>query len=235
MELVFLGTNNFGWEIYEWLCDRDGVDVKALLTEESQLPLIETIEPDIVVVSGFGVIVDPEFLQIPEYGFLNVHPGYLPHTRGYNPNVWSIVQDFPAGVSIHYMQEDIDAGDILARRKVDKPCSDDAKNLYTRIESAAVNLFVETWPDIEDDAIEPVCQDDARATYRYKQDFIDLCEIDPKQVYNAKSFVDILRALTFPPFDNAYVVVDRKRNYLEFEVRETGSTVQPSEGFIEGY
>ena len=101
MDLVFLGVNDIGWDIYQWLCDRESVTVHGLATTESQLDLVREFEPDVVVAAGFGNIVPPEILDIPDEGCINVHPGYLPHLRGYNPNVWSIVEDRPAGASIH--------------------------------------------------------------------------------------------------------------------------------------
>jgi methionyl-tRNA formyltransferase len=234
MDVVFLGVNNFGWDIYEWLCERDTVEVRALITESDQLDLLEYIEPELVVASGFGEILSPETLSIPERGCINVHPGYLPNTRGYNPNVWSIVEDQPAGVSIHYMTEEIDQGDILGRREVDKTFEDTGKSLYDRIERAAVDLFKETWPAIEDGTVDPISQDEEAANSHLKQDFVDLCEIDPRETYEAKELLDILRALTFPPFDNAYLEVDGEKYYVDVEIREA-SNENSEDGFISGY
>lgn len=234
MEIVFLGVNNFGWEIYDWLCERDSVTVRTLITEPEQLDLVESIEPDVIVASGFGAIVPEDILEIPDHGCINVHPGYLPNLRGYNPNVWSIVEDEPAGVTIHEMEAAVDAGDILGRRTVETSFDDTGKSLYKRLERAAVDLFVETWPEIEDGTIEPIPQDESTARSHRKQEFIDLCEIDPNATYEAKDLLDILRALTYPPFDNAYVELDGTKYYIEVDISEAGDG-EASDGFTTGY
>ena len=222
MDVVFLGTNDAGWEIYEWLCDRDGVTVEALVTTEEQLSLVERLEPDVVVAVGYRHIVPEEVLAVPSEGCLNVHPGYLPHGRGFNPNVWSIVEGLPAGATIHYMDPGIDTGEIVARRRVESTFADTGRSFYRRIERACVDLFEETWPAIEAGEAESTEQSEAEATYHYRADFEELCRIDPEERYEAKELVDVLRALTFPPFDNAFLEVDGERYYVEVEVTPEG-------------
>ena len=73
MEVVFLGANNAGFAIYDWLCERDDVTVHALLTRPDQLSLIESLEPDIVVAAGFDHVVPSDVLDVPEQGCLNIH------------------------------------------------------------------------------------------------------------------------------------------------------------------
>jgi methionyl-tRNA formyltransferase len=233
MDVVFLGVNNIGWDIYQWLCDRESVTVHGLVTNESQLDLVEQFEPDVAVAAGFGNIVPPEILDIPTEGCVNVHPGYLPHLRGYYPNVWSIIKDRPAGASIHYMTEDIDAGDIIARTEVAQHFDDSGRTLYRRIVNAAVELFKDTWPDIESGTVKPIEQDDKKATSHLQREFDDLCVIDPSETYTARELVDVLRALTFPPFDNAYMEVDGEKYYIEVDIyRESDTTDDEQVGFI---
>lgn len=218
MDVVFLGINDAGWEIYEWLCDRDGVSVEALVTTEEQLSLVERLEPDAVVAAGFRHVVPEGILEIPPEGCINVHPGYLPHARGFNPNVWSIVEGLPAGATVHYMDPGVDTGDVIARRRVETTFDDTGRSLYRRIERASVDLFEAIWPDVESGEVEATEQTDAEATYHYRSDFEELCRIDPGERYEAKELIDVLRALTFPPFDNAFLEVDGERYYVEVEV-----------------
>jgi len=224
MDVVFLGTNNAGFDIYEWLCDREGVTVAALLTEPDQLDFVREREPDLVVACGFEHIVPPEILAVPEAGCLNVHPGLLPETRGYNPNVWSIVEDRPAGVTIHYMSEAVDEGDIVATQTVDASFADTGRTLYERLEAACVELFIDTWPAIEAGEVDPSPQDDGEAGWHTKSEFDALCELDPEAEYTVRELLDRLRALTFPPFDNAYVDVDGERYYLELSITPESET-----------
>jgi methionyl-tRNA formyltransferase len=234
MDIIFLGVNGIGWEIYEWLCDHETVTVQALVTTTEQLDLVKRLKPEMLIAAGFGEILPPEILDIPNRGCINVHPGYLPHTRGYNPNVWSIVEDRPAGVSIHYMENEVDAGDVLARRKVESSFVDTGKTLYERMERAAVDLFKQTWPAIEHGEVDPIPQDDTKAASHVKQDFVDLCELNPNAEYEVTELLDVLRALTYPPFDNAYLDVDGERYFVEVEIRKE-SDAAGRDRFTTGY
>ncbi|MFD1514265.1 methionyl-tRNA formyltransferase [Halomarina rubra] len=216
--VVFLGANNVGLEVYDWLCARDSVDVLAMLTEAGQLSLVERLAPEFVVACGFTHIVPPEVLTVPERGCLNLHPGLLPYARGYNPNVWSIVEGLPAGVTLHYMDDGVDTGPVVATREVDVRFDDTGRSLYDRLERAAYDLFVETWPAVETGTARATAQDETRATTHYKREFLDLCELDPDEETTVRDLLDRLRALTFPPFDNARIDVDGETYYVEVTI-----------------
>jgi methionyl-tRNA formyltransferase len=219
IEIIFLGVNDAGMRVYEWLCDRSEVFVRALLTTEEQLTVIEEVEPDLVVSCGYPHIVPESILEVPEMGCLNLHPAYLPYNRGANPNVWSIIEGTPAGVTLHYMDPTLDTGDIVARREVDTDFSDTGKDLYQRLEDAQVELFEETWPNVMDGDISLIEQGEDEGTYHRTGEFEDLCEIDGGETVQAKEFLDRLRALTFPPYDNAKIEVDGETYYIDVDIR----------------
>jgi len=217
-EVVFLGVNDAGVRVYEWLCDREGVSVHSLLTTKDQLSVVDEVEPDYVVSCGYRHIVPEEILEVPTEGCLNLHPAYLPFNRGANPNVWSIVDGAPAGVTLHYMDPSLDTGAIVERREVDVSFSDTGKDLYERLEDAQVRLFREAWPEVVSGEASPTEQDPDEGTYHVTDDFEALCGIDPDEEVQAKAFLDRLRALTYPPYDNAYVEVDGERYHVEVSI-----------------
>jgi methionyl-tRNA formyltransferase len=218
IDIVFLGINDAGMRIYEWLCDRDGVFVHSLLTTEEQLQVIEDIQPDYVVSCGYRHIVPEEILDVPAEGCLNIHPAYLPYNRGANPNVWSIVEGTPTGVTLHWMDADIDTGNIIARQKVATDFSDNGKDLYEKLEEVQVILFQEVWSEIVAGEIEETEQDEDAGTHHRTGDFEELCELDPNEEVRVKDFLDRLRALTFPPYENANIEVDGETYYVEIDI-----------------
>lgn len=219
MDLVFLGMNDIGREIYSWLCDRESVTVRAIITKKEQLSIIKDLQPDVVVASGFTHIVPPETLEIPPNGCINLHPGYLPHARGYFPNIWSIIDDLPPGATLHYMDEHIDTGDIIGRERVKKLFRDNGKDVYQRIEQKAIELFKQEWPAVEDGRVETIKNQEENANLYLKDDFEQIRQIDPTETYQAKELIDLLRALTFPPYDNAYMNLNDERYYIEVDIR----------------
>jgi len=236
MDVVFLGINDVGMRIYEWLCDRQNVSVLSLVTTKEQLELVEQLQPDLVVSVGYDHLVPDSILSIPSKGCLNMHPGYLPHNRGKSGNVWPLVEGTPAGVTLHYMDAEFDTGEIIAQRTVETDFTDTGKTLHRRMERAQFELFTEVWPDIVDGSIEATPQSAAAGSYHSIDDFRSLCEIDPEATYEAKELLDILRALTFPPFDNAHLEVDGETYYVDVEIRRADeSDSETPEGLLTSY
>jgi len=218
VELVFLGINELGERVYDYLLERDDATVRALLTHEDQLELIEELEPDLVLSVGFRHIVPESVLEVPERGCINLHNSYLPHNRGANANVWSIVGDAPAGVSIHYMTTDVDGGPVIDRRMVPIRPDDDGRSLYERLVDAQFDQFTEVWPAIRDGTVDIVEPDPESGSYHYKQDFVDLWELELDEEQLVGETLDRLRALTYPPYKNAYFERDGSRYYVELEI-----------------
>jgi len=236
MELVFLGVNEVGLRIYEWLCDRDGVNVIALVTERDQLQLVQEANPDIIVSVGFDHLVPPAIVDVPDRGALNLHPSLLPYNRGKSPNVWPLIEGTPAGVTLHYMDEEFDTGSIIAQREVETDFADTGKDLHERLEKAQFDLFTDVWPDVVAGEIEATPQDSEAGTYHSVDDFLETCELDPDEEVRVKEFLDRLRALTFPPFDNATIEVDGQAYYVDIEIRPVSDEPdEKSEGLLSSY
>lgn len=229
VELVFLGINNLGERVYDFLVDRDDADVLALLTEPDQLSVVERLEPDLLISAGFRHIVPAHVLEVPDRGAVNLHNSYLPYNRGANANVWPLVTDTPAGVSLHYMTEDVDAGPVIDRRRVPVEPDDDARDVYERQDEAQFEQFTELWPAIRDDEAPRVDVDMEQGEYHYKQDFVDLWELDLEERRPVGHVIDHLRALTFPPHKNAFFDRDGQRYYVEIRITPEDEVSMPDD------
>lgn len=219
-DVVFLGINDAGMRVYEWLCDRESVFVHSLLTTKEQLQSIEAIQPDYIVSCGYRHIVPQQILALPTEGCLNLHPSLLPFNRGANPNVWSIVEGTPAGVTLHYMREGVDTGEIVAQQQVEQTFADTGKTLYERLEDSQVTLFQQVWPDIESGTVSGEKQAADAGTFHRTAEFEELCRLDPDKEVQIKPFLDRLRALTFPPYDNTRIDVDGETYYIDIDIRK---------------
>ena len=73
---------------------------------------------DFIVSFGYRHILPLGVLQCYLKRAINIHISYLPWNRGADPNLWSFLEDTPKGVSIHYLTEKIDAGDILCQEEI---------------------------------------------------------------------------------------------------------------------
>jgi methionyl-tRNA formyltransferase len=86
------------------------------LSNPSALALLADLHPDLMVVACFPAIFPVALLQLPRYGCLNLHPSLLPAYRGPAPLFWMARQgERQAGVTLHFMDQDADSGDIVAQ------------------------------------------------------------------------------------------------------------------------
>jgi len=79
---------------------------------------------------------------------INLHISYLPWNRGADPNIWSFLEDTPKGVTIHYMDGNIDTGDVIAQRPLDWDETDTLRTTHQKLRQTVESLFKEYWPKI---------------------------------------------------------------------------------------
>jgi methionyl-tRNA formyltransferase len=125
--------------------------------------------PDVAVVAAFGQKISPKLLAVPVHGFVNVHPSLLPRYRGAAPIERCIMNgDEVTGVTIMYMDEGWDTGDIGLVRKVDVPRGADAGQMRQCLAEHGAELMCEFLRLIELGRAPRIAQDHSQATYAPK-------------------------------------------------------------------
>jgi methionyl-tRNA formyltransferase len=99
-----------------------------------------------IVSYGYRHIISKEVLDKFENSAINLHLSYLPWNRGADPNLWSFLENTPKGVSIHFLDEGIDTGDIIAQRYVMYNKNDTLRTSYARLTESLEDLFQKVWP-----------------------------------------------------------------------------------------
>lgn len=127
---------------------------------------IQAIEPDLIVTAAFGQILPKELLDIPRYGCINVHASLLPELRGGAPIHYAILNGHQkTGITIMYMAEKLDAGDIISQSEVKITEQDDVGSLHDKLSVIGADLLSDTIPKIFNEQIEPIKQEEALATF----------------------------------------------------------------------
>jgi len=244
VRILFLGNNWLGWQVLKWLKET-GREIVGIvihpeekqkyameilqaadlpperiffapsLKDPSTLEEIRSLSPDVGVSVMFDYILGKDFLNLFPKGCFNLHPSYLPYNKGAFANVWAIVDRTPAGVTFHVVDEGVDTGPIVAQKRVRIEPVDTGETLYRKLERAGVELFMETWPEVEDGTYELKYQSPAEGKVHKRSDVDQIDRIDLDREYKARDFIDVLRARTFPPYKGAYFEVDGKRVYME--------------------
>ena len=107
------------------------------------------LEPDLIITAAYGQIVPNAILQAPRLGCINVHASLLPRHRGGAPVQRAIIEgDHKTGVTIMYMAEKMDAGDIISQAATQITDEDTLGSLYDRLAIMGAKLLKETLPSI---------------------------------------------------------------------------------------
>src|SRR5699024_2830965 len=116
-------------------------------------------EPDLIVTAAYGQLLPKALLEAPEYACINVHASLLPELSAGAPNHYAIMQvKKETGITIMYMAEKLDAGDILTQVKVPIDMKDHVGTLHDKLSEAGAQLLIETLPQLFANQIEPVKQ-----------------------------------------------------------------------------
>ncbi len=116
---------------------------------------IRSLNPDLVCVVAYGVILPKSFLKIPPLGCINLHPSMLPNYRGPAPIQWAILNgDKKTGVTIMYLNEKMDAGDIIAQKEVEIDEDETTGDLWNRLSELGAKLLLQVVNNIAKGKIE---------------------------------------------------------------------------------
>ena len=175
---------------------------KTLRDEEFSL-ILSKCDPDIIVVVAYGKILPKSVLDYPRLGCVNLHVSLLPKYRGAAPMQRAIMEgESETGVTVMYMAEGLDTGDIIAVSKFKIEPSDDFEAVHDRSALIGGELLSKTLPKIEANDIERVKQDESLASYAKKVEKAD-AKIDFS--LPAKKLDCIIRGVTPIPGAFAYL------------------------------
>ncbi len=105
---------------------------------------------DWLVSFGYRHILKKDILDLFPDRAINCHISFLPWNRGADPNLWSFLEDTPKGVTIHYMDEGLDTGDIICQWHYADMKFDTLATSYTKLQHAMIRMFKFYWEDIKD-------------------------------------------------------------------------------------
>lgn len=107
------------------------------------------LPPELIVVVAYGRILPPEVLAIPQYGCINLHVSLLPRYRGAAPVQWAVINgEKTTGVSIMYLNEGLDTGDILRVSPVEIGENETSGELFERITQEGARTLLAAMEDI---------------------------------------------------------------------------------------
>jgi methionyl-tRNA formyltransferase len=149
----------------------------SMKTDEAYSQL-EQLNPDVIVVAAYGLILPERVLRLPRYGCVNIHGSLLPKYRGAAPIQQAVLNgDRVTGVTTMLMDAGLDTGDILLTKQTEIGINETSAELFDRLSVLGGELIEETLDALEKNEVTPKKQDESLATHTSKIDK-SMCPVD---------------------------------------------------------
>ena len=168
MKILFLG-GNLSKALVDWL-ETQG-EIVIYTTEKITLDYVKKIGSKFMVSYNYKYLIQEEIIDYVHAKVINLHISFLPYSRGAYPNIWSFLEDTPKGVTIHYVDEKIDTGDIIVQKQIFMDENNETlKSYYEILHREIQKLFKKNWSKIKKSEIAPFPQI-GKGTFHIKNDF----------------------------------------------------------------
>lgn len=165
-KVLFLGYDNFHTSLVDFLEMHD-YEVKIW---GEKLTGVAVEDFDIIISFGYRYIIKKDILERVKRDIINLHIAYLPYNKGAYPNFWSFYDDTPKGVTIHLIDEGVDTGPIIARKEIIFDKSHDSfDKTYQVLVRSIEELFIEFWPQIENQSFKPFIAE-GEGSFHYRKE-----------------------------------------------------------------
>jgi len=176
----------------------------ARIKDQQAIEEIHTLKPDVIVVMAYGQILPRNVLEIPVIACLNLHASLLPRWRGAAPIQAAIAAgDRETGITVMYMAEGLDTGDMLLQRAIDIRSDDTGGSLHDRLAQIAPDALLECLRMLAKGGAPRIPQDNTLATYAPK-----LKREDGKIDWSEPAETIERRIRAFNPWPGAFMKID---------------------------
>lgn len=141
MRILCLYNNDCAIRLFQWLESQGNEYI--YWKDKIEIEWLRNLEIHLAVSYTYSRLIKLDVIQLLKGNIVNIHNSYLPFNRGSDPNLWSLVEDSPRGVSLHYIDEKLDRGFIIEQVLLDKPDYDTEtlKTTYNELDDAAFKMF----------------------------------------------------------------------------------------------
>lgn len=178
------------------------------MNDNNTIGVLRKWNPDVIVVSGWYHLIGNTILKLPPKGVIGLHASLLPKYRGGAPLVWQIINgEKETGITLFYMDGEVDTGDIIAQKAVRIEENDTIKTVYEKVGREGIKILIENLPLIKKGCALRKVQENIQEGDIYPQRTPEDGKIDWCQ--ETGKIYDFIRAQT-KPYPGAYIVIDGK-------------------------
>ena len=178
-KIRILGPKSRNESIRKKLCEQ-GFEV-IFSPDPYDADSVDEFSPDIILSSGYDRLLRPKTIQKYSQRVINLHAAYLPWARGIGTTLFATILRYPYGVSVHFINEGLDTGNLIARKIVQTEQDDTLRTFYSKLLSATEDLFFESFPKIVSGQTNGVSQEELGEinTNRSRLQFESVMDICP--------------------------------------------------------
>ena len=148
--------------------------------DKISLDYVKRIKVEFIVCDRYENLIKKDIIEHMNGKIINAHPSILPLNKGWQSNFWSVYYDTAKGVTIHYVDEGLDSGDIIAQENITVNNTETLRNLYYKSRAAMIKLFFDNWVKIRNDKSSRIKQIHEKGTTYYKKQFDPIFPLLPK-------------------------------------------------------
>ncbi|WP_167954864.1 methionyl-tRNA formyltransferase [Anaerosporobacter faecicola] len=146
----------------------NGIQVIQPIKIREEYQNILDLNPDVIITCAYGQFLPKEILDYPKYGCINVHASLLPKLRGGAPIHKAIIYGYPTtGITIMYMGQKMDNGDIISQKSIAIEETDNVGTLHDKLSILGADLLMETLPAIISGQSNQIVQNEEEVTFAY--------------------------------------------------------------------
>ena len=225
--------NNNVYKRLELVCNMNDIKFE-LISDFKSLAFINKIvqfQPDVICICHFQKLISNEIIKIPKFGCINLHPSLLPEYRGMSPQHWPIINgEKKTGITIHFVDNGIDTGNIIVQKELDLSGSEYVFELQNRFKEIYKYIFVEALHKIKQTNLH-IVQNHLLGSYYGRLKLSD-CVINNDM--NITTAYNLIRGVSYPYFGARYedYIFWRAEVFSTVENIEKKFKIMDKEGYL---
>ena len=187
--------------------------------KKENIKLIKNLNIDYLLSIHFPYIFSKNEIDIINRGIINLHPAFLPLNRGFHTHNWAILDNTLAGATLHWIDENIDTGDIIDQKSVVVNIEDTTNDIYRKVSIVEFELFTKNLNNILNDKVTSIKQNCSQSTNHFKKELKQIKELKLNETYNFRILLDRLRACTTNNYkEGCYFILDNNKYYMQINI-----------------
>lgn len=248
MNIAVCADKRVGYELLDFILKKNKEPVKFVITQEkssykdrikslcleNEIPcytnikcntpefkfLLQEESIDVGLLLWWPTILKKDVIQSVTTGFINTHPSLIPFNRGKHPYYWATVNENPIGSTLHFINENVDEGNILFQEAYDTNIDDTGDEIYEKSLNHMIYLFKKNYINILEGSYTLKRPDLTAGDFHLSKEIETHSCIDLDRSYTGRQLINIIRARTFKNSKSAYFIHNEKKYFVRIQIEE---------------